>query len=390
LTLVVYAGGAYEKKSDGSMTKYYAAGGAKVVRQVPPGAGAGTLSWLLADHLGTAVGALDGAGALVATQRYWPYGAVRSGGVTQTDKLYTGQQAEPGDALGLYNYKARFYSTTLGRFVSADVVADGLNRYTYVQSNPLGFADPTGHCFESISGEELKDCNAEAAESWFRCALGACSGALGEFARQGISQNLFWDNVWKIHYSEEIFPELTWVLVTGPVSQDRFSLVSGYGWDTLGAFSGVSGRFFRLSIYDLVNGTSNISTNLSDQDLIGAYEWWSDSFLMGAIWTSRFGQQLSYEGHASDEIFWVSFKMIDRMLRQGVNVSAILGWSPDQVSMLIGLSVDLPKGRGFDSRQYANNVIGCLKQQGVNCPGLYGGGLRALEWLTRNLRRLRY
>jgi len=44
----------------------------------------------------------DGAGALVATQRYWPYGTVRAGGVAVTDKLYTGQQEEPEDgALGL-------------------------------------------------------------------------------------------------------------------------------------------------------------------------------------------------------------------------------------------------------------------------------------------------
>ncbi len=61
---------------------------------------------------------LDAAGATVAETAYWPYGATRAGGVAQTDKLYTGQQQEPGDAaLGLYNYKARFYSTTVGRFV---------------------------------------------------------------------------------------------------------------------------------------------------------------------------------------------------------------------------------------------------------------------------------
>jgi len=101
------------------------------------------------------VGALDGAGAVVATQRYWPYGATRSGGVTQTDKLYTGQQAEPGDAaLGLYNYRARFYSTTLGRFVCGDpVVADAYdpqawNPYTYVRNNPLRYVDPSGEFFD--------------------------------------------------------------------------------------------------------------------------------------------------------------------------------------------------------------------------------------------------
>jgi len=86
----------------------------------------------------------------VATQRYWPYGAVRSGGVTQTDKLYTGQQQEPGDALGLYNYRARFYSTVVGRFVSGDPVSasfgsSALSRFAYANSNPLRFMDPDGY-----------------------------------------------------------------------------------------------------------------------------------------------------------------------------------------------------------------------------------------------------
>ena len=77
------------------------------------------------------MGVTDQAGQLVASQKYWPYGATRTGGIdpnTQTDERYTGEQVEPGDAgLGLYNYEARFYSTSLGKFVSADPLAkDGL------------------------------------------------------------------------------------------------------------------------------------------------------------------------------------------------------------------------------------------------------------------------
>jgi len=74
--------------------------------------------------------------------------------------LFTGQQKEPdGDPLGLYDYKARFYSTLTGRFVSADPLAtDGLNRYTYVRDNPLGGTDPSGLYLQIACGW-TEDCN---------------------------------------------------------------------------------------------------------------------------------------------------------------------------------------------------------------------------------------
>ena len=60
---------------------------------------------------------------------------------------------EPGDAgLGLHNYKARFYSTVLGRFVSADPIGDGLNRFAYVGNRPTVATDPSGLFFLIESG----------------------------------------------------------------------------------------------------------------------------------------------------------------------------------------------------------------------------------------------
>jgi RHS repeat-associated protein len=128
--------------------KYYGGLGS-AMRSSGAGGGAGTLRYLLPDHLGSASTVLDTGGSVVSAAKYWPYGTTRSGSVTQTDKLFTGQQQEPGsDVLGLYNYKARFYSTVTGRFLSADpLVTDGLNRYTYVGNNPLARVDPSGLFF---------------------------------------------------------------------------------------------------------------------------------------------------------------------------------------------------------------------------------------------------
>jgi RHS repeat-associated protein len=149
----VYIGGFCEANYDASgaltgTTKYYQAFGRTIaMHSSSVAACVNAPCYLLADHLGSTVGITDASGTALSTQKYWPYGAARSGGITQTDKLYTGQQQEPGDAvLGLYNYKARFCSTVTARFVSADILtADGNNRFAYVRNNPARFNDPTGH-----------------------------------------------------------------------------------------------------------------------------------------------------------------------------------------------------------------------------------------------------
>ncbi len=105
----------------------------------------GVYTAVAGDHLGSGSVQRDFTNRTVM-QRYTPYGAVRemAGNQLVSDRTFTGQTDDPGT--GLIDYNARHYDPQLGRFVMADPVLDGLNRYSDVRNNPLVWTDPSGYC----------------------------------------------------------------------------------------------------------------------------------------------------------------------------------------------------------------------------------------------------
>jgi RHS repeat-associated protein len=98
--------------------------------------------YLHADHQGSIVAFSDATGAATKKLAYDAFGIPK--GTNQERFGYTGQTFLK--ELGLYYYKARFYSPKLGRFLQTDPVfyADDMNMYAYVRNDPVSFNDPTG------------------------------------------------------------------------------------------------------------------------------------------------------------------------------------------------------------------------------------------------------
>jgi RHS repeat-associated protein len=101
-----------------------------------------TRATTIPDVQGSVVASLDASSGTLTKAGYQTYG---ESSVTSGTFRYSGARID-AETNGLYDFRARMYSPMLGRFMQTDPIGSkgGINRYAYVNNDPLNQTDPSG------------------------------------------------------------------------------------------------------------------------------------------------------------------------------------------------------------------------------------------------------
>jgi RHS repeat-associated protein len=159
--------------------------------------------YFLGDALGSVRQLADHTGVTTLSRNYEPYGEVlNSAGSATTNYGFTGEWT---DATGMVYLRARYYEPGTGRFITRDVWEGdhtrplSLNKWNYVNENPVNRIDPTGHCgFVAFEGDPNDLC-------WK--ALHSLQNDF-QFVDLETDVNWFSDNIWTTEEINHVRSEL--------------------------------------------------------------------------------------------------------------------------------------------------------------------------------------
>ncbi len=139
-----------EHRPDGSKT-FYIYGGGLLYEETfnASNVSQGTRSYHF-DQVGSTLALTDDTGVVTGRLEYTAYGVTsHTSGVVDTKYRYNGQYGVQTDlTTGLLQMRARWYSPSVGRFLSEDPIGfgGGMNWYAYADGNPISLIDPYGLC----------------------------------------------------------------------------------------------------------------------------------------------------------------------------------------------------------------------------------------------------
>ena len=144
----------------------------------------------LQDELGSPLRYIDNAGSTIDSYGYTEFGDDIYGNQGATQPFgYTGYTAD--NVTGTYFAQAREYLPGIGRFISEDLFQDNDNWYSYCDSNPIAFIDPSGNVACPLDGDEF-----ESESGWDLFWRGVANGFIEPWSNLYDGVTGFLNNPW--------------------------------------------------------------------------------------------------------------------------------------------------------------------------------------------------
>ncbi len=203
-----------------------------------------TTEYFLTDALGSVRQLTDASGQVTLANAYEPYGVLaQSAGSAQTSYGFTGEFTDPS---GMVYLRARYYNPNDGRFLTRDTwMGDynsllSLNRWLYVEGNPVNRNDPSGQCYEDTG--DLPKWRPWEWEwrIWGYPIVGPCQDHSGPISPDKPHWHEYWSanlvcSAWLNCSKEEVVDALSRFTFPGqnplkPVQDGQQSFVAPFGW----------------------------------------------------------------------------------------------------------------------------------------------------------------
>lgn len=179
------------------------------------------------DHLGNVRIVCNSAGTIQSEHHYYPFGLKMEGVFDSTGYnqkyRYNGKELY-ASGLGWYDYGARFYDPSIGRFMSVDPLAEMMpsySPYAYTFNNPMIHTDPTGMAPKRRTVfDQLEEYGANHGPSYEQIEAKKRADAVSETVSQGLNFLNNQSSISAIHfvfesYTKNIYDHTVRALASG-------------------------------------------------------------------------------------------------------------------------------------------------------------------------------
>ena len=122
----------------------------------------GSYHYYMTDHLGNNRVVFGANGTIIQKNHYYPFGTAFAENTTaeqgKQPYMYNGKELDTRNGLNMYDYGARYYESSIGRFTTVDPMAEEFyswSPYAYCGNNPVNRIDPDGREWKETKDEEI-------------------------------------------------------------------------------------------------------------------------------------------------------------------------------------------------------------------------------------------